>query len=104
MKYKTIVLKYILACLLFFNGFIYANAQQASEPAKYNKDEPSNATRGFTLHLGSSVNYYQGESSRNLDTFESDRIGWQINGMLGYGINKNNYNHSNILGVFGTGG
>jgi hypothetical protein len=81
-----------------------ANAQESAEPVVYNKAKLSSATRGFTLHLGVSANYYQGESSRSFDSFETDRLGWQINGMLGYGFNKNNTNRSNILGVFGSAG
>ncbi len=104
MKYRTVVIKYFLACLLLLTGITYSNAQKPSEPVASNKAKPSTATRGFTLHLGPSVNYYQGESTRSFDSFDTDRLGWQVNGLLGYGFNKNNANRSNILGVFGSGG
>jgi hypothetical protein len=50
-------------------------------PVVYNKTKLSSATRGFTLHLGVSANYYQGKQQSG---FETDRLGWQINGMLGW--------------------
>ncbi len=95
-------MKYFIIILWLFAGVGIASAQTKSpqpQPAK-----PTSATRGFTLHLGPSLNYYQGESTGSFDSFETDRISWQINAMLGYGFNKHNANRSNILGVFGTGG
>lgn len=75
-----------------------------AQPKPPEKVKLSTATRGLTFHLGPSLNYYQGESTNSFDSFETDRISWQINGMLGYGFNKHNASRSNILGIFGTGG
>lgn len=104
MKHRIIVMKNLFVCLLILTGSTYGNAQKSPEPIESKKAKPSSATRGFTLHLGPSINYYQGESTRSFDSFETDRLSWQVNGMLGYGFNKNNSNRSNILGVFGSGG
>ncbi|MBL7870746.1 MAG: hypothetical protein JNM78_03970 [Cyclobacteriaceae bacterium] len=101
---RIMVTNFFLAFLLVITGSMHVNAQKSSQPAVSNKAKPSTATRGFTLHLGPSVTYYQGGSTRSFDTFETDRLSWQVNGMLGYGFNKNNANRSNILGIFGTGG
>jgi hypothetical protein len=98
--------KFFLLFLFFFTLFCgpYALAQKKVPVSPYSSSKTSDATRGFTLHLGPSVNYYQGKSSGSFDSFETDRVSWQINGMLGYGFNKNNSAKSNILGVFATGG
>lgn len=104
MKYRAVVMKIFYTCFLLLTGMMCINAQESAEPLAPNKAKLSTATRGFTLHLGASANYYQGESSRSFGSFETDRLSWQINGMLGYGFNKNNANRSNILGVFGSSG
>jgi hypothetical protein len=89
MKYRAVVMKIFYTCFLLLTGMMCINAQESPEPLAPNKAKLSTATRGFTLRFGS---------------FETDRLSWQINGMLGYGFNKNNANRSNILGVFGSSG
>jgi hypothetical protein len=100
MKKSTLLTFLLLLALGYGQGF--AQKKPSVSPSSVSK--ASDATRGFTLHLGPSVTYYQGKSSGSFDSFETDRVSWQINGMLGYGFNRNNSGKSNILGVFATGG
>jgi hypothetical protein len=50
----------------------------------YNKAKLSSQPEA-SLYIGG-ANYYWGKS-RSFDSFETDRLGWQIR-MLGYGFNK----------------
>jgi hypothetical protein len=59
--------------------------------------------KGFTLLLGPSVNYYGGDIKDKF-SYTSGRLGWQINGTLGYISTRGGSNRGNMLGVFASGG
>ncbi|GIV35880.1 MAG: hypothetical protein KatS3mg032_0259 [Cyclobacteriaceae bacterium] len=57
---------------------------------------------GLTLLLGPAVYYYQGDPNSAIERFNESRIGYQVNGMLGY--KGPEHRGGNTLGVFGTAG
>lgn len=56
---------------------------------------------GIVLHLGPSINYFQGQQSDSYEEFNSKRINFQLNAFLGYTSMSGN---GNSIGIFGTGG
>lgn len=62
----------------------------------------NNRSNGIAVSLGASANYYYGPGDRNFGEFEDDRLNYQLNGMLGLTIARdNNYRRTMIAG-FGS--
>lgn len=57
---------------------------------------------GFTVFLGPSANYFNGLYDDGIDTWDSDRLNFQLNGFIGY--TSAHSRGRNIVGLFGTGG
>ncbi len=87
---KEIVLA---VCFLFSGAFVFAQDQ---EPV------PTPAKSGIVLHLGPSINYFQGQQTGSAQAFERKRINFQLNAFLGYLSPRGGA--SNSIGVFGTAG
>lgn len=83
----------LLGWLLF--SFAFSNAQEQTPV----KPQPQN---GIILHLGPSVNYFQGPQSGSYEEFENKRLNFQINAFLGYQSARGN--GGNSIGIFGTTG
>ncbi|GAO31269.1 hypothetical protein [Geofilum rubicundum] len=83
----------LVGWFLMTGAFVFAQNQ---EPA------PTPAKSGIVLHLGPSVNYFQGQQSGSYQEFERKRINFQLNAFLGYLSPRGGA--SNSIGVFGTAG
>ncbi len=57
---------------------------------------------GLALSIGAAVDYYYGKSSRNFDKFESERVNWQANAMVGLTIARDRGGRRTMLGAFGA--
>lgn len=53
------------------------------------------------LHLGASANYYLGTDTDALN-YDSDRISWQVDGIVGLAFKPTSKPTRNVLAVFGT--
>ena len=56
----------------------------------------------LAIGLGGGVNYYYGPTSRNFDNFETDRVNWQLDGLLGLSLGRNKSGNRTLLAAFGT--
>lgn len=57
---------------------------------------------GLAVGLGGAVNYYYGPGSRNFDRFDNDRVNWQLDALLGFGLGRNKRGNRTLLAAFGT--
>lgn len=74
----------------------------ASGYAQDNESSKAQQKSGIVLHLGPSINYFQGQQSGSYDEFNRKRINFQLNAFLGYQSARGN--GGNSIGVFGTAG
>lgn len=83
--------KHFIFLILFFLCVRFVSAQ-------------SNAgtSNGVVVSLGAAANYYYGPGDRNFDKYESDRLNWQVNGMLGLTIARSNSGRRTMLAGFGS--
>lgn len=88
---KTNVL--ILALFLFS---VYS--AKAQDNFKNNNDSKS----GIVISIGAAANYYYGPGNLNFDKYESDRLNWQANAMLGLTIARDKSDHRTMLAGFGS--
>lgn len=84
----------LIICFSFISVVGFTQEQNASEPVP--------AKSGIVLHLGPSINYFQGQQSGSHKEFDRKRINFQLNGFLGYLSPRGGANNS--IGVFGTAG
>lgn len=89
----------ILFLILFLSAGITANAQN-----NFTNDNQNNNARnsGIVISLGGAANYYYGRGNRNFDKYESNRLNWQANGMLGLTIARDKSGHRTMLAGFGS--
>ncbi|MEO6905391.1 MAG: hypothetical protein ABI148_03460 [Ginsengibacter sp.] len=84
---------------------LLASAFSVKAQTEYrNIDQKSNNSKnsGITISLGAAANYYYGPGNRNFDKYESDRLNWQANGMLGLTIARDKSDHRTMLAGFGS--
>lgn len=95
--------KGIFVILLVTIGVI-SRAQGRYQPQPYQAPKPAQQAdpSGVMVLLGPSVYYYQGDPNGALDEFLNNRIGYQLNGFIGY--KSPNTRGGNALGLFGTAG
>ena len=68
-----------------------------SAKAQYQK-----RSNGIAISLGASANYYYGPGDRNFSEFEDDRLNYQLNGMLGLTIARDNNDRRTMIAGFGS--
>lgn len=56
----------------------------------------------LAVTVGAAANYYYGQGNHNFGKFESERVNWQLNAMLGLTIGRDKHDHRTILGAFGS--
>lgn len=84
---------------------LLASAFSVKAQTEYrNTDQKGNNSKnsGITISLGAAANYYYGPGNRNFDKYESDRLNWQANGMLGLTIARDKSGHRTMLAGFGS--
>ena len=59
---------------------------------------------GIAVQLGAAANYYYGQGNHNFNSFDDNRVNYQVNGMLGLTILRDKNDHRTMLAGFGTAG
>jgi hypothetical protein len=59
---------------------------------------------GIAVQLGAAANYYYGQGNHNFNSFDDNRVNYQVNGMLGLTILGDKNDHRTMLAGFGTAG
>jgi hypothetical protein len=88
-----IKMKIILVFFAIISTPVVANAASGSEDAPYS---------GITIFLGPSASYFQGKYSDSFESFDYDRINFQLNSFWGYVSPRSR--GRNAVGLFVTGG
>lgn len=57
---------------------------------------------GIAVSVGAAANYYYGPSNRNFDEYESNRVNYQLNGLLGLTLARDKNDRRTMLAGFGT--
>ena len=84
-------MKTLLSFLLVFSIGISAHAQNEKD------------RRGaLAVSIGAAANYYYGQGNRNFGKFETERVNWQLDGMLGLALGRDKSNRRTIIGAFGS--
>lgn len=86
---------------LVFTVLISALSLSALKAQDKNSNKNSGKS-GLALELGAGVNYYHGLPDRNFEKFETDRINWQLNGMLGITLTRDKADRRTMIAAFGT--
>ena len=89
-----------LFILIFSVSVFSAKAQENYR----NTDQDKNDTKrsGVVVSLGLAANYYYGPGNMNFDKYQSDRLNWQINGMLGLTIARSESGRRTMIAGFGS--
>ncbi len=82
-------------CIVAFS----ANAQNDYRNTGNRNDSRSS---GIAVSLGAAANYYYGPGNQNFDKYQSDRMNWQINGMLGLTIARSQSGRRTMIAGFGS--
>ncbi|MGN6339840.1 MAG: hypothetical protein ACTHML_02690 [Ginsengibacter sp.] len=90
---KNILL--FIFCIVAFS----ANAQNDYRNTGNRNDSRSS---GIAVSLGAAANYYYGPGNQNFDKYQSDRLNWQINGMLGLTIARSQSGRRTMIAGFGS--
>lgn len=75
--------------------------QPPASPVQQQQPQPSDQS-GIAILLGPSVYHYQGDPNAAIEEISNDRIGYQLNGFIGYKSPKSR--GGNTLGIFATAG
>lgn len=86
--YKKFLLSFFLLSLTAINVFAQNN-------------DVYNRKSGLALELGASVNYYYGQPGTNINTYDNNRLNWQLDGMLGFTIARDKSDRRTIIAAFG---
>lgn len=81
----------LLVAGLIFVGLSTINAQDNDEKGK----------SSIGISLGAALNYYYGPGDRNFGNFEDNRVNYQINGMIGLTLARDNSDHRTMIAAFG---
>lgn len=85
--------------IVLLGWFLFSFASSDAQDQEPLQSQPKS---GIVLHLGPSINYFQGEQSGSYTEFDSNRINFQLNAFLGYQSARGS--GGNSIGVFGTPG
>ena len=89
----------LIFTLFLFSGFT-VKAQNSFRNNNQNDNDSKNS--GIVISLGAAANYYYGEGNRNFGKYESERLNWQANAMLGLTIARDKSGHRTMLAGFGS--
>ncbi len=85
-------MKTFLSFLVFTSIVFSAHAQKDND----------NRRGALAVSVGAAANYYYGQGNRNFGKFETERVNWQLNGMLGITIVRDKGDRRTIIGAFGS--
>ncbi len=66
------------------------------------QEDKTNSKSSVGLALGATINYYYGPGDRNFGDYESERVNWQANGMLGISLSTDKSGRRTMLAGFGA--
>lgn len=84
------------------NILIIAFSVFAFYSAKAQNNSKNDSKSGIVISIGAAANYYYGPGNLNFDKYQSDRLNWQANGMLGLTIARDKSDHRTMLAGFGS--
>jgi hypothetical protein len=87
---------------LLFIFCIVAISAKAQNGYRNNVDRNDSRSSGIAVSLGAAANYYYGPGNQNFDKYQSDRLNWQINGMLGLTIGRSQSGRRTMIAGFGS--
>ena len=87
--------------IILFSFSIYC-AQAQTNYRKTNGDNNDSKRSGIVVSLGAAANYYYGPGNTNFDKYQSDRLNWQVNGMLGLTIARSESGRRTMIAGFGS--
>jgi hypothetical protein len=87
---------------LLFIFCIVAISAKAQNGYRNNVDRNDSRSSGIAVSLGAAANYYYGPGNQNFDKYQSDRLNWQINGMLGLTIARSQSGRRTMIAGFGS--
>lgn len=87
---------------LLFIFCIVAFSATAQNGYRNNVDRNDSRSSGIAVSLGAAANYYYGPGNQNFDKYQSDRLNWQINGMLGLTIARSQSGRRTMIAGFGS--
>ena len=87
---------------LLFIFCIVAFSAKAQNGYRNNIDRNDSRSSGIAVSLGAAANYYYGPGNQNFDKYQSDRLNWQINGMLGLTIARSQSGRRTMIAGFGS--
>jgi len=87
---------------LLFIFCIVAFSAKAQNGYRNNIDRNDSRSSGIAVSLGAAANYYYGPGNQNFDKYQSDRLNWQINGMLGLTIARGQSGRRTMIAGFGS--
>jgi hypothetical protein len=87
---------------LLFLFCIAAFSAKAQNNYRNTGDRNDSRSSGIAVSLGAAANYYYGPGNQNFDKYQSDRLNWQINGMLGLTIARSQSGRRTMIAGFGS--
>ena len=87
---------------LLFIFCIVAFSAKAQNDYRNTGDRNDSRSSGIAVSLGAAANYYYGPGNQNFDKYQSDRLNWQINGMLGLTIARSQSGRRTMIAGFGS--
>jgi hypothetical protein len=87
---------------LLFLFCIAAFSAKAQNNYRKTGDRNDSRSSGIAVSLGAAANYYYGPGNQNFDKYQSDRLNWQINGMLGLTIARSQSGRRTMIAGFGS--
>ncbi|MEO6546631.1 MAG: hypothetical protein ABIN94_01475 [Ferruginibacter sp.] len=66
------------------------------------QDERRDIRSALAVSVGAGVDYYYGPGDQNFGKFNTDRVNWQANTMVGIVLGRSRSNSRTILGAFGS--
>jgi len=87
---------------LLFIFCIVAFSAKAQNDYRNTDDRNDSRSSGIAVSLGAAANYYYGPGNQNFDKYQSDRLNWQINGMLGLTIARGQSGRRTMIAGFGS--
>ena len=87
---------------LLFIFCITAFSAKAQNNYRNTGDRNDARSSGIAVSLGAAANYYYGPGNQNFDKYQSDRLNWQINGMLGLTIARSQSGRRTMIAGFGS--
>ncbi len=88
--------------ILLFIFCIVAFSAKAQNDYRNTGDRNDSRSSGIAVSLGAAANYYYGPGNQNFGKYQSNRLNWQINSMLGLTIARSQSGRRTMIAGFGS--